>query len=116
MGRISIGSGDSATVNLLCLTDALKGPPDHKVSRFKVSISAPGGPIGIAPRRPFPTGYVVRMVSLPLAGVVDHSNFAAEGCIDVHMVKSDPYCNVRIVAVKNLPLNPLHHFAIRVLL
>jgi hypothetical protein len=116
MGRISIDSGDSAIANLLYLTDALKGPPDHKVSRFKVSISAPGGPIGIAPRRPFPTGYVVRMMSLPMADVVDHSDFAAEGCIDVNIVKSDPDCNVRMVAVKKLALNRLYHGAIRMLL
>jgi hypothetical protein len=81
MSRISVRF--ECVAEIIGLTDAEKGPPDHRVSRFRVSVSAPGGPIGIAPRRPLPSGYVVRMMSLTFAGVVDHSDFAVEGLMNV---------------------------------
>ena len=71
----------SDKIELDRLTDALKGPPDHNVSKFRMSVSSPGGLIGMAPRRPFPRGYVVRMMSLPFAGTVDHIDFAFDESI-----------------------------------
>ena len=73
------------------LTDASKGPPDHKLSRFSVRVSAEGEPIGIAASRPLPTGKAVRMTSLVLAGEVDHINLALVPCIsaDINGGNSD---------------------------
>jgi hypothetical protein len=59
-------------------TAASKGPPDHRLSKFRFSVSAPAGPKGIAPRRPFPNGYAVRIMSDAFAGEVDHNGFAEE--------------------------------------
>ena len=82
----------------------MKGPPDHNVSKFRVSVSAPGGPIGMAPRRPFPRGYVVRMISLPFAGIVDHSDFAFEESIRPQVARSVSNRDKRIVGVDKLAL------------
>jgi hypothetical protein len=63
------------------LTAASNGPPDQRLSRFKFTVSAPGGPNGIAPRRPLPSGYAVRIMSLEFAGALAHNDFAIEGRI-----------------------------------
>jgi hypothetical protein len=63
------------------LTAASNGPPDQRLSKFKFTVSAPGAPNGIAPRRPLPSGYAVRMMSLEFAGVLAHNDFAVEGRI-----------------------------------
>lgn len=87
----------------------MKGPPDHNVSKFRVSVSAPGGPIGMAPRRPFPRGYVVRMMSLPFAGTVDHSIFAFDKSTNPQVARSNLIWNNRIIGVDELVRSGLDH-------
>lgn len=68
--RILVGSEN--------LTADSKGPPDHRLSTFKLIVSCPAGPNDIAPRRPLPRGYAERMISVAVAGEVDQNDLAWE--------------------------------------
>jgi hypothetical protein len=73
---------------LLWLTATSNGPPDQRLSKFKVIVSDPAGPDIIAARRPLPMGYVALMISLARAGDLDHKDFAFMICASESKVQS----------------------------